>query len=167
VPSEALIRTGKDQRVIIDLGDGRFVPRKVTAGMESGGHIEIIKGLREGEKVVLSGHFLIDSEASLKASLMRMTEVSSDKEMSMSSDMKKDDNSQMIMGNGVIKKLMPDEHKLNMYHEPIEAIGWQSMTMDFSFKHGVDVNDLKPEDAVIFHLEKAADGYVITSISKK
>jgi len=80
VPSEALIRTGKDQRVIIDLGEGRFVPREVTAGMESGGYVEIKKGLREGEKIVLSGHFLIDSEASLKASLMRMTDTNKKKD---------------------------------------------------------------------------------------
>jgi len=168
VPSEALIRTGKDQRVIIDLGEGRFVPRDVTAGMESGGHVEIVKGLREGEKVVLSGHFLIDSEASLKASLMRMTETPSAEKMDMSSvDMKADEKSSMIMGVGVIKKVMASEHKLNMSHQPIEAIGWPSMTMDFSFKHGVDVSGLKPEDAVSFQLEKGVDGYVITSISKK
>jgi len=74
IPAEALIRTGKEQRVIIDKGEGKFVPRDVIAGMESGGFIEIKKGLREGEKIVLSGHFLIDSEASLKASLMRMSE---------------------------------------------------------------------------------------------
>jgi len=74
IPAEALIRTGKEQRVIIDKGEGRFVARDVVAGMESGGFIEIKQGLREGEKIVLSGHFLIDSEASLKASLMRMSE---------------------------------------------------------------------------------------------
>ncbi|MDH5484369.1 MAG: efflux RND transporter periplasmic adaptor subunit [Gammaproteobacteria bacterium] len=69
---EALIRTGQEQRVILDLGEGRFAPRKVVAGIESGDWVEIIEGLAEGDKVVASGQFLIDSEASLKASLMRM-----------------------------------------------------------------------------------------------
>jgi Cu(I)/Ag(I) efflux system membrane fusion protein len=69
---EALIRTGQEQRVILDLGGGRFAPRKVVAGIESGEWVEILQGLKEGDKVVASGQFLIDSEASLKASLMRM-----------------------------------------------------------------------------------------------
>ena len=71
---EALIRTGQEQRVILDMGDGRFAPRKVVAGIETGDFVEIIQGLNEGDKVVASGQFLIDSEASLKASLMRMQE---------------------------------------------------------------------------------------------
>jgi Cu(I)/Ag(I) efflux system membrane fusion protein len=72
VPREALIKTGDDQRVIVALGDGEFRPRTVTAGIESGGFVEILTGLREGERVVTSGQFLIDSEASLKASFSRM-----------------------------------------------------------------------------------------------
>ena len=165
VPTEALIRTGKEQRVIMALGEGRFAPRDVVAGMESGGYIEIKKGLKVGEEVVVSGQFLIDSEASLKASLMRMMDTSSKDKMS--SDMKMQDDAVMIMGKGVIKKVMSDVNKLNMSHEPIPAINWPSMTMDFQYKSGVDVSALKDGDAVQFHLEKGEDGYVITSISKK
>jgi Cu(I)/Ag(I) efflux system membrane fusion protein len=73
IPREALIRTGLEQRVILDLGEGRYAPRKVKAGLETGDYVEILEGLSEGEKVVTSGQFLIDSEASLKASLMRMS----------------------------------------------------------------------------------------------
>ena len=73
IPREALIRTGNEERVIIALGDGRFQPRDVIAGIESGDSIEIIKGLEEGDTVVTSGQFLIDSEASLKASIARMS----------------------------------------------------------------------------------------------
>jgi membrane fusion protein, copper/silver efflux system len=74
IPREALIRTGKNQRVIVDLGNGRFGAREVKAGIESGEWVEIISGLNEDETVVVSGQFLIDSEASLKASFMRMQE---------------------------------------------------------------------------------------------
>ena len=74
IPREALIRTGKQQRVIVSLGEGRFAPRIVIAGIESGDWVEVIEGLSEDEEVVVSGQFLIDSEASLKASLMRMQE---------------------------------------------------------------------------------------------
>ena len=74
IPRDALIETGEQQRVILALGEGRFQPRDVTRGMESGGWVEIKDGLKEGERVVVSGQFLIDSESSLTASLMRMTE---------------------------------------------------------------------------------------------
>jgi membrane fusion protein, copper/silver efflux system len=74
IPREALIRTGQEQRVIVALGEGRFAPQDVNAGIESGDWVEIISGVSEGDNVVVSGQFLIDSEASLKASLMRMQE---------------------------------------------------------------------------------------------
>lgn len=72
LPSEAIIRTGQEQRVIIKQENGRFSPRIVMTGMESGKSTEVMSGVNENEWVVTSGQFLIDSEASLKASLMRM-----------------------------------------------------------------------------------------------
>ena len=72
IPLEGLIRTGRDERVIIDLGDGRFEAREVVAGIESGDYVEIMQGVDEGERVVVSGQFLIDSEASMRAGIKRM-----------------------------------------------------------------------------------------------
>ena len=74
VPGEALIRTGDGDRVILALGNGRFQAQAVTAGIESGGRVAILSGLKDGETVVISGQFLIDSDASLKASLARLSE---------------------------------------------------------------------------------------------
>lgn len=74
IPDEALIRTGSaDNRVILALGDGRFRVQPVTAGIESGGRVAILSGLKQGETVVTSGQFLIDSDASLNASLQRLS----------------------------------------------------------------------------------------------
>ena len=72
IPRAALIRAGGDERVILADGKGRFRPRQVGVGIESGDWVEINSGLTEGDRVVTSGQFLIDSEASLKASLQRM-----------------------------------------------------------------------------------------------
>jgi Cu(I)/Ag(I) efflux system membrane fusion protein len=72
IPLEALIRTGREERVVIALGEGRFESRTVRAGIESGEWVEVIEGVQPGEDIVVSGQFLIDSEASLKASMMRM-----------------------------------------------------------------------------------------------
>lgn len=73
IPTEALIRTGVEERVIIAKGKGKFEARMVKSGIESGNFIELISGVKQGETVVVSGQFLIDSEASLRASMSRMT----------------------------------------------------------------------------------------------
>jgi Cu(I)/Ag(I) efflux system membrane fusion protein len=72
VPRSALIRSGKEERVIVALGEGRYVARKVTAGIESGDRVAIADGLKAGEQVVVSGQFLLDSEANLRSGLDRM-----------------------------------------------------------------------------------------------
>jgi hypothetical protein len=72
VPREALIRTGTRTAVVAWLGEGRFRPIDVVAGPESGDNVVIAKGLAVGDRVVVSGQFLIDSEASTRASFQRM-----------------------------------------------------------------------------------------------
>ena len=66
VPSEALIRTGTRSTVIVAEGDGRFRPVEVRLGLQRDGHTQVLEGLEEGQKVVASGQFLIDSEANLR-----------------------------------------------------------------------------------------------------
>ncbi len=72
VPREALIRTGSRNAVVLALGSGRFQPVAVTPGVESDDWVEIRHGVKEGDVVVTSGQFLIDSEASVRASFSRM-----------------------------------------------------------------------------------------------
>jgi Cu(I)/Ag(I) efflux system membrane fusion protein len=72
VPSEAVIQTGKRSVVVAALGDGRFASVDVELGLESNGQTEVRKGLQAGQKVVVSGQFLVDSEANLKAAASRM-----------------------------------------------------------------------------------------------
>ena len=81
VPREALIRGGKVNRVVVALGNGRFKAQPVTIGIESGDRVAIRRGLSQGDEVVTSGQFLIDSESNIEAALSRMnsgTEVDSD-----------------------------------------------------------------------------------------
>jgi len=72
VPREAVIRTGTQTRVIVAQGEGRFKPAIVHTGMETNNKIEIIGGLEEGQEVVVSSQFLIDSESSMRAALLRL-----------------------------------------------------------------------------------------------
>ena len=73
VPREAVIVTGKGARVIVALGDGRFQQRKVDAEDFGEDQIVVRSGLQEGEQVVTSAQFLLDSEANLQAGLQRLT----------------------------------------------------------------------------------------------
>ena len=73
IPREALIVTGERESVVKALGDGRFQPMDVVSGMKRGGEVEILSGLSEGDEIVVSGQFLIDSESSLQASYLRMS----------------------------------------------------------------------------------------------
>jgi hypothetical protein len=75
VPSEAVIRTGVRNVVLVTRGDGKFTPRDVTLGVAvEGGKVQVLSGLTEGETVVTSGQFLIDSESNLKEAVQKMIE---------------------------------------------------------------------------------------------
>jgi len=73
IPEEAVIRSGRRNLVVVALGDGRFQPRDVTLGLDSGdGWLEIRAGVRESEQVVTSGQFLIDSESKLQEAIQKL-----------------------------------------------------------------------------------------------
>ncbi|GLQ46536.1 cobalt transporter [Dyella lipolytica] len=72
IPDDALITTGSQARVIVSEGNGHFRAMAVRTGRASGGYTEILAGLEGNEKVVISGQFLIDSEASLSGALDRL-----------------------------------------------------------------------------------------------
>jgi Cu(I)/Ag(I) efflux system membrane fusion protein len=72
VPSEAIIRTGTRDLVMVARPEGKFVPVEVKLGTENGGSTEVREGLQAGDRVVVSGQFLVDSEASLKGVEARM-----------------------------------------------------------------------------------------------
>ncbi len=74
VPREAVIITGERVTVIKSLGKGHFQPVDVKTGMRGEGNVEILSGLQQGDEIVVSGQFLIDSESSLQASFLRMSE---------------------------------------------------------------------------------------------
>ncbi|MDR7335872.1 MAG: efflux RND transporter periplasmic adaptor subunit [Roseateles sp.] len=76
VPAEAVIRTGTRAVVIVRKGDGSFEPRDVKLGAELGEQFEVVEGLSEGDQVVASGQFLVDSEARLRSVLGGMSAAS-------------------------------------------------------------------------------------------
>ena len=72
VPSEAVIHSGERNVAFVSLGDGRFEPRDLELGVRGDENYQVIAGLKEGEDVVVSSHFLLDSESRLKEVALKM-----------------------------------------------------------------------------------------------
>lgn len=72
IPRSALIDSGQRQIALVEVAAGRFSPRPITTGQRSGDRVEVLEGLREGERVVVEGNFLIDAESNLRAALQDM-----------------------------------------------------------------------------------------------
>jgi multidrug efflux pump subunit AcrA (membrane-fusion protein) len=73
IPTDAVIRSGRRTIAIVALGNGRFEPRDIELGLDSGdGWLEVLTGLRESEKVVVSSQFLIDSESNLREAVRKL-----------------------------------------------------------------------------------------------
>ena len=74
VPSSAVIETGTRSVVFVDAGNGFFDPREITIGVRLPDTYEVLAGVGEGERVLTSGNFFVDSESKLKVALSAMTE---------------------------------------------------------------------------------------------
>jgi Cu(I)/Ag(I) efflux system membrane fusion protein len=151
VPSEAVIRTGSRNVVIVALGEGRFRPVDVEVGFETGGDSEIRKGLKAGEKVVLSGQFLIDSESSLLAALSRLESVQG-----------------LHKGRGKVTEVDVQHGRVELDHDPIPSLQWPEMRMGFLVEDRRQLAALRKGDAVQFELQGLPnkDGdHVIRSIA--
>ncbi len=73
IPQEAVLHSGEKQTVFVALQGGRFEPRLIKTGLQGeGGHIEVKQGLFEGEQVVTSAQFMLDSESKLREAIQKM-----------------------------------------------------------------------------------------------
>jgi Cu(I)/Ag(I) efflux system membrane fusion protein len=156
VPSEAVIQTGKRSVVMVAQGEGKFMPVDVEVGIEANGQTEIRKGLKAGQKVVVSGQFLIDSEASLKGTTTRMGEMPASGSSKAAGPTHR--------GEGKVESIGKDE--ITLSHGPMPSLQWGPMTMGFKPPaSGVPAN-IKVGDSVAFEIRHANDGmFEITSIA--
>jgi membrane fusion protein, copper/silver efflux system len=155
VPQEAVIATGKRSIVIVADEGNRFLPTEVTLGRPVGADVEVTSGLAEGQRVVTSGQFLIDSEASLKAALPRLDSASQPTGGSAS---------KTYRGEGRIEAVRSDE--ITLSHGPIPALQWPSMTMAFKAPAAGVPHGLGAGDAVEFEFLAKDGSYEITRIDR-
>lgn len=73
VPAEAIIYYEKSPRLVKVVANNKYQPVEVNVGMKSDGKVEIIEGIKEGDKILVSGQFMIDSESNLQASFRRLS----------------------------------------------------------------------------------------------
>jgi len=128
VPSEAVIATGKRTVVFVAEGDGKFRPVDVTIGTEANGMTEIRTGIEPGQKVVVSGQFLIDSDASLKGTVTRLSEAPSAAAPTGAIPAPAAVTGEH-RGEGRVEAIAKDEIMLS--HGPIASLKWGPMTMGF------------------------------------
>ena len=156
IATESIIATGKRKLVIVKEANG-YRPVEVTTGQERDNATEILSGLTEGEEVVVSGQFLIDSEASLSGVLARLSQQDKamDKDMQLSKD-KSMPADKMPKGRGKVVDIDAKSGHVTLNHEPIAALGWPSMTMGFKVKDSKQLSNLSVGDEVNFDLKAEA-----------
>jgi Cu(I)/Ag(I) efflux system membrane fusion protein len=150
VPSEAVIQTGKRNIVFIEQGKGQFKPVDVELGAEGNGQTEVRKGLQAGQKVVASGQFLVDSEASLKGVEARMEDAATPPGAAPVPAVP------THHGSGKVESIGKDE--IIISHGPIPSLHWGAMTMGFMPPRTGLPNNIHVGDSVAFELRAAGDG---------
>jgi Cu(I)/Ag(I) efflux system membrane fusion protein len=146
VPTEAIIRTGSAERVILKTGEGTFKPRLITTGLRDnfgeGGRTEVLQGLAAGEEVVASAQFLIDSESALSAGLMRMAPT----------------DGAPARGTGTLVALDAETRMASISHGALEVLDWPAMTSRFAVRSDVMLGSLEMGQEVAFQAARGADG---------
>ena len=150
VPAAAVIDSGTRKVVVVDLGDGRFESRDVQVGMRGDQYVEIRDGLREGDRVVAAGNFLIDSESNLKAALGGLEKPKA-------------------VGHRAVGKLDAVEGgTVTISHEPVASLKWPKMTMEFVPANGALFANIKPGAAISFEfVERKSGEWVVTKVEPR
>lgn len=158
VPTDAVIATGK-RHVVIAALDGQFVPVEITPGREAENRTEILAGeLKQGEHIVASGQFMIDSEASLRGVLARMTPP--DEVVAPAAGTP----GATHAGTGVVVSVADGE--LVLRHEAIPELRWPAMTMPFALASSGLARDFAPGQPVRFHFSETEEGPRIERLEK-
>ena len=158
VPTSAVIDSGTRQVVLVRLAEGRFEPRAVTLGSRSDDHVEVLSGIAEGEQVVTAANFLIDAESNLKAALSGLGGQTAPEQPKRQS---------LAVGHqaqGVLEALN-DDGTVSITHDPIPALKWPGMTMDFALTNSSLVAGIKPGSKISFEIVERGEGeWVITKM---
>lgn len=162
LPAEAVIRTGTRAVAIVRTQDGGFEPRDVRIGVDLGDRLEVLDGVREGDVVVTSGQFLIDSEARLKSVLGAMVPAQA---ASATVAATASSAPATYRADGKVERV--DADSITVSHGPVPALKWPAMTMGFGKADPRAFADIQPGDAVRFEFRQGGPmDYELVSMQK-
>lgn len=166
IPKEALIRTGNQDRVVLALGGGSFKSIAVTVGHFDSDSVEILSGLTEGEEVVSSAQFLLDSESSKSSDFIRMN--FSSKDMASQNihenamDMSQPSEVISATTSGVINSVMTGHRMVNISRAAIDKWQRPAATLDFLVDESLNMEKVIKGNEINFTFEIRGDDFVIT-----
>lgn len=151
VPSEAVIRTGSQDRLVLALGDGNFKSVAVTLGPQFGDKVAIQEGVEAGDSIVSSAQFLLDSESAIDSDFQRMTAV----------------RPAQVWTQGEVESVDLANRTLMVSHQPIPEWQWPAMEMEFTVAEGVDISKLTEGQTLHLQVMQEGDEYRITTIHQE
>ena len=159
VPTEAVIRTGRRAVIMLALDRSRYQPAEVQLGREAGGQTEVIAGLAAGERIVTSGQFLIDSEASLAGIEARPISAASPKLSGSPAPAGE------YQAQGRIEQITATAVTIN--HGPVPALKWPAMRMAFRVAQPSIIRGYKRGDQVRFRFDQTYQGPTLRTIRRE
>ncbi len=157
VPKSAVIRSGISNRVVLAIGEGKYKSINVDIGRIGDNYIEILSDLNEGEEIVTSAQFLLDSESSKTSDFMRMNHQENN-DMGSS-------NLPIAKTTGIITSLMKDHGMVSIDRAAIEEWNRPAANVDFLTDKSVDLTHLAIGNEVTFTFEINNGDFIITEIS--
>jgi Cu(I)/Ag(I) efflux system membrane fusion protein len=172
VPKEAVIRTGTQNRVVLVMGKGQYKSVAVKLGQVTNKFAQILGGVKEGEQIVVSAQFLLDSESSIHSDFMRMSAITSEEHqhhqqsqaVQTHQNIQTNDESQVDSANveGVINQIDTQTRVANISRGSIEKWKRGPATLDFIFSDDVFLNELQQGDKIRFTFEIKNGDFLIT-----
>ena len=168
VPVSAVIDSGTRQIVLIQQGEGRFEPREVKLGARSDSNIEVIEGVKEGERVVVAANFLIDAESNLKAAVGGFGHSAHGAAPKAGAESEKTApaaKGSSHRADGTVDSVDAKAGTVSLSHGPVDSLKWPAMTMEFKAANDTLLQALKPGAMVtVEFVERQPGEWVITSV---
>jgi RND family efflux transporter MFP subunit len=168
VPDSAVIDTGTRRMVLVQAGPGRFEPREVQLGGRGENFVEVIKGVRDGEQVVVAANFLIDAESNLKAAVAGFGDSAKAADPGTAAGAVTASPSPAVghKASGSVDAVDLKAGTLSLNHGPVPSLKWPAMTMEFKAANAGLLRGLKAGQSVRFEfVERQPGEYVVTSIA--
>ena len=152
VPKSAVIRTGESDRAVLALGEGRYKSINIDIGRAFEEEYEVLNGLYEGDMIVTSAQFLLDSESSISSDFERMESPSQEAEIPQ------EDIKLSAWTHATINEIVISERLVNLTHGPLDEFDMMGMTMNFMVADDINMNKLSAGQEIHVEIVKLPSG---------